>query len=90
MEAIRMYTINTAYASFEEKIKGSIEPEKMADMIIVSENPLSIDPIKLKDIEVEATIIDGNRGYYGTSGVEYGQKNKHRFGNAYEQRIRSH
>jgi len=58
-EAIKCYTINSAYASFEEDIKGTIETGKLADLIVLSEDIFSIDPIKLKDIKVEMTVFDG-------------------------------
>ncbi|MCX7612272.1 MAG: amidohydrolase, partial [Ignavibacterium sp.] len=58
-DAIKCYTINSAYASFEEKIKGSIEVGKLADFIVLSENILEIDPIRIKDVEVELTVFDG-------------------------------
>jgi predicted amidohydrolase YtcJ len=58
-EAIRIYTNFGAYSGFEEKIKGSIEKGKLADLIIVSDDPLSVPSDKLKDIKVETTIIDG-------------------------------
>jgi predicted amidohydrolase YtcJ len=58
-DAIRCYTINSAYASFEENIKGSIEVGKLADLIVLSENILEIDPVKIKDVEVEMTVFDG-------------------------------
>jgi predicted amidohydrolase YtcJ len=58
-EAIRIYTMYGAYSGFEEKIKGSIEEGKLADLIIVSEDPLTVPPDNLKDIRVETTIIDG-------------------------------
>jgi predicted amidohydrolase YtcJ len=58
-EALEMYTVNAAYASFEEDIKGSIAPGKLADLVILSADPLKSPPEKLKEIKVEMTIIDG-------------------------------
>jgi hypothetical protein len=58
-QALAMYTINAAYASFEENIKGSITPGKLADMVVLSDDPLKSPPERIKDIRVEMTIIDG-------------------------------
>jgi predicted amidohydrolase YtcJ len=58
-QALALYTINAAYASFEESIKGSITPGKLADLVVLSENPLTVSPEKLKDIKVVTTIIGG-------------------------------
>jgi predicted amidohydrolase YtcJ len=58
-QALAMYTTNAAYASFEEDIKGAIAPGKLADMVILSADPLKTPPEQLKDIKVEMTIIDG-------------------------------
>lgn len=58
-EAIKCYTINNAYAAFEENIKGSIEPGKLADLVVLSDNILSIDPVKIKDVKVDMTVFDG-------------------------------
>ena len=58
-DAIKCYTINCAYASFEEDIKGTIETGKLADLIVLSEDIFSIDPIKIKDVKVEMTVFDG-------------------------------
>ena len=63
MEALRAYTINGAYASFEEKIKGSIEVGKLADMVVLSANPIAIDPWQIRNITVEKTIIGGEVVY---------------------------
>ncbi len=58
-DAIKCYTINSAYAAFEENIKGSIEVGKLADLIMLSDDILTIDPIKIKDAKVELTMFDG-------------------------------
>ena len=58
-EAIRCYTINNAYAAFEENQKGSIEVGKMADMVVLSEDILTIKPEKIFDVKVLMTIFDG-------------------------------
>jgi hypothetical protein len=58
-KALSMYTVNAARASFEEDIKGSITPGKLADMAVLSADPLRSPPEELKDIRVEMTIIGG-------------------------------
>ena len=62
-DAIKCYTLNPAYASFDENIKGSIEPGKLADLIVLSDDILSIDPVKIKDIFVEMTVFNGEIVY---------------------------
>ena len=59
LEAIKMYTWNGAYASFEEEIKGSIEPGKLADIIILNGSILKKDKTRIKDLQIDATIVDG-------------------------------
>jgi predicted amidohydrolase YtcJ len=54
-----MYTINAAYASFEEGIKGSITRGKLADLVLLSDDPTKIPPDQLKNIKVEMTVIGG-------------------------------
>jgi len=63
MDAIRMFTINIAYAEFAEHSKGSIEPGKLADLVVLEEDPLTVPPECLKDIKVDLTIIDGTIRY---------------------------
>ncbi len=58
-QALAMYTINAAYASFEESIKGSIARGKLADIVVLSDDPTQSPPEQIKDIRVEMTIIGG-------------------------------
>jgi predicted amidohydrolase YtcJ len=58
-EAIRAYTMGSAYASFDEKLKGSIQPGKLADLIVLSEDILTIPPTEIQSARVETTIFDG-------------------------------
>jgi predicted amidohydrolase YtcJ len=62
-QAIKMYTINNAYASFEEDIKGSIEVGKLADMAVLSDNILTCPVDDIKDIKAEITVLDGEIVY---------------------------
>jgi predicted amidohydrolase YtcJ len=58
-QALALYTLNGAYASFEEDIKGSIAEGKLADMVVLSDDPIEVLPEKINDIKVEKTIIGG-------------------------------
>jgi predicted amidohydrolase YtcJ len=62
-EALRLFTINGAYASFEEDIKGSIEPGKLADLAVLSENLLKTPKDRIKDLTVDLTMIGGEIVY---------------------------
>jgi predicted amidohydrolase YtcJ len=62
-EAIEAYTINNAYASFEEKEKGSIAPGKLADLVVLSDDILSVDPVKIEHVQVEMTVVGGKIVY---------------------------
>lgn len=59
MDVLRMYTINGAYVSCEEDIKGSIEPGKLADMVVLSENILETPVDDIKNVKTDITMIDG-------------------------------
>jgi predicted amidohydrolase YtcJ len=58
-QALELYTINAAFASSEEKTKGSITAGKLADIVVLSADPLKSPPEQIKDIRVEMTIING-------------------------------
>ena len=59
MEAIRAYTIDGAYSAWEENIKGSVEEGKLADLIVVDRNPLTISSEDLKNVKTLFTMVDG-------------------------------
>lgn len=59
LEALKMCTLDAAYASFEEKVKGSITPGKLADLVVLSDDPARVPPEEIKDITVLMTMIDG-------------------------------
>jgi predicted amidohydrolase YtcJ len=58
-EAVHAYTIGSAYAEGEEKIKGSIAPGKLADLVVLTEDIFHIDPAEIWNTKVETTIFDG-------------------------------
>jgi hypothetical protein len=64
-QAIRLYTINNAFLTFEETRKGSLEPGKLADFIVLDRNILNCPVDEIKDIKVEATYLGGERVYVG-------------------------
>jgi len=63
VEALKAITLWGAYEHFEDGTKGSLEPGKLADMVILSDNPLTIDPMEINTIVVLETIKDGETVY---------------------------
>jgi|TARA_B110000037_G_C16882547_1_gene408611 hypothetical protein len=59
MDALKAMTIWPAYQHFEESSKGSLEVGKLADMVVLDENPLTVDPVKISAIKVVQTIKEG-------------------------------
>jgi predicted amidohydrolase YtcJ len=55
--------LNGAYGSFEEHIKGSLEVGKLADMIVLSDDILSVDPFTIHQMQVDLTMVDGEICY---------------------------
>ena len=60
-EALKAYTVNAAYASFEEDIKGSLEPGKLADFVVLDRDITSIDPVEIWDMKVWQTWVGGKK-----------------------------
>lgn len=62
-EALKVNTINGAHASYEEALKGSITPGKLADYVVLAEDPHSVQPGKIKDIRIARTVTGGRTVY---------------------------
>jgi len=62
-EALRICTLNGAYASFEEAMKGSIAAGKLADYVMLGDDPHTVDPARLADIRIVATVVGGRTAY---------------------------
>ncbi len=62
-EALKAYTLTAAYASYEEKLKGSLQPGRLADFVILDANLLQIDPASIKDVKVKMTVVGGKVVY---------------------------
>jgi hypothetical protein len=64
-EALRVGTLHGAYASFEESLKGSIEPGKLADLVVLGQDPMQVDPMTIIQIPVERTMVGGKWVFEG-------------------------
>jgi predicted amidohydrolase YtcJ len=65
-EAIQCATMGGAFLTFEEDIKGSLEPGKVADLVVLSQDPLTCDLEKLRHTVAEITVVDGEVVYSST------------------------
>jgi predicted amidohydrolase YtcJ len=62
-DALRVNTLNGAYASREETIKGSISPGKLADFVVLADDPHTVNPEKIKDIAIVRTVVGGTTAH---------------------------
>ena len=62
-EAVQAYTMGSAYAEFQDKVKGSITPGKLADMVLLSDDIFAIEPSKIREVRVLKTIVGGKEIY---------------------------
>jgi len=62
-EALKVNTLNGAYASHEENVKGSIAVGKLADFVVLADDPHTVDPSKIKDIQIVQTVVGGTTVY---------------------------
>ena len=62
-EALTIATINGAYASSEERLKGSITAGKLADFVVLEKDPHEVDPDQIKNIKINRTVVGGETMY---------------------------
>jgi predicted amidohydrolase YtcJ len=73
-EAIRVWTLDGAYATFEEKTKGSITVGKLADFVVLRKDPRTVAKDSIKDIVVEATYVGGENVWQAPAKMTAGKK----------------
>jgi hypothetical protein len=69
MEALKSYTVNNAYAAFEEKLKGTLEPGKLADITVLSRDIMTIPEDEILATDVVYTIVGGKIAFDHTAAV---------------------
>ena len=60
-EAVRAYTSGAAYAGFEDYYKGRLVAGYLADFVVLSEDVFTIDPVRIRDVKVERTVVGGRQ-----------------------------
>jgi predicted amidohydrolase YtcJ len=60
-QALRAYTIDAAYASFDEKMKGSLSPGKLADFVVLEKNLFEVPPADIRHVKIQATYVGGQK-----------------------------
>jgi len=65
---IRLHTLAPAYQTFDEEDRGSVEPGKVADFVVLGENILTVEPDRIREIPVEMVVIDGEIVHRGSGG----------------------
>ncbi|MEQ1922537.1 MAG: amidohydrolase family protein, partial [Pyrinomonadaceae bacterium] len=58
-ETVRAFTYGSAYGEFQESVKGTLEVGKVADFVILSDDIFMIDPVKIRDVKVLTTVVNG-------------------------------
>jgi predicted amidohydrolase YtcJ len=62
-EALRVNTLNGAYASYEETLKGSIAEGKLADFVVLADDPHTVTQDRIKDVQIVSTVVGGQMVY---------------------------
>ena len=62
-ETVRAYTLGGAYASYDERVRGTIRNGKYADLVVLDRDVFAVDPEEIKDIQIEMTVLNGKTVY---------------------------
>ena len=65
-ETIKAFTWGSAYGEFQDNVKGTIEPGKFADFVILSDDIFTVDPTRIRGVKVVSTVVNGKVVYGGS------------------------